>query len=181
MTDIVFLHGKGADATAHSEFMLKLAAKYDASLHSVEAPLPYKNGYSWFNKIKVGGRNIADEESFARSVDFIKTTITDCGFDCKHLIICGHSQGGAMAVAVGLQFPVLKIISICGDWPENIDCQPICLAREFVWIEGGKDAYLSDERKSSYQRLQKMGINLKYIKDNDTEHDAFSPDLIEKL
>lgn len=181
MTDIVFLHGKGADAAAHHEFMLKLASKYEASLHSIEAPLPYKNGYSWFNKIKTDGRNIADEESFLRSMDFIKAKITDSGVDCRNLIICGHSQGGAVAVAVGLQLPVWKIISICGDWPENINILPTCPAKEFVWVEGGKDAYLSDERKSSYQRLQKAGINLEYIKDCHTEHNVFSPDLIEKL
>ena len=181
LADIVFLHGKGANRNAHRAFLNELALKHRADLHCFEAPNPYKGGYSWFEKKLIAGHQIVDADSFWKAVDSINTKISDLGLERSQLILCGHSQGGAMACAAALKEPVKTVISLCGDWPENIDCPKSVCPVKVIWVEGGKDQYLSEARKQSYRRLIAAGADLKYIKDADTEHNVLSKGLLEKL
>lgn len=178
---LVFLHGKGADKSAHRDFMDKLAAAYQADLITINAPLPYKNGYSWFDKRIVGGERVVDEESFGRAADYVLKKIGELGLNSRDIILCGHSQGGAVAVAAGIKRPVRGVICICGDWPSTTEIKTSNAMPDIIWAEGGKDAYLSDERKQSYRYLQEAGANVRYICDAETEHDVFGPNLLEKI
>lgn len=178
---LIFLHGKGADKSAHRVFMDNLAATCQAELVCINAPLPHKSGFSWFDKRIVGGERVVDEESFNNAVDYVVTRIEGLGIDFRDAILCGHSQGGAVAIAVSMKQPVRGVISICGDWPSAAKIKTPNEMPDIIWVEGGKDAYLSNERKKSYQYLQKAGANVRYIYDEETEHDIFGPQLLEKI
>lgn len=178
---LIFLHGKGANQTAHCDFIKKLAAKYQAEVYTFNAPYPHKNGYKWFDKDLVNGVRIVNQKNFETSLNFIFQKINRLTNDYSKVIICGHSQGGAMAIAAGLRIGPQKVISICGDWPFEIPEKVQTPATEFVWVEAGKDTFLSNERKQSYLKLTEAGIVLKYLCDPNSSHDSFSPNLLEKL
>ena len=178
---VLFLHGKGADKNAHHDFAKALAQANDAKLVTLNAPFLHKQGYSWFGKANIDGVRRLDEDEFHHSLSLIKNELLGLNVDMQQVTICGHSQGGALAIAVGLELPLKKVISICGDIPFEVSKDIKTPAAEFVWIEGGKDVFLSEERKKSYQKLAGRGLNFRYLVDENTEHDVFSGELLDKL
>lgn len=178
---LLFLHGKGATQNAHQDFVGALARRFDAELMTLNAPFAHKQGYSWFGKTNVGGEMHLNEASFEYSLGLIEQKILTLGVPLEQIIVCGHSQGGAMAIAMGLMLPLKKVISICGDIPFDVPSVVKMSAAEFVWVEGGQDIFLSSERKKSYQKLLGLGLNFCYLIDENTEHDCFSEGLVDKL
>lgn len=180
---LVFLHAKDAEKNDKRDLIEQLAAKFDAEILALNAPLPYKNGYQWWRRENTeDGRKMIPED-FNQSVEFIVSEVNqalgcnECGWE--RIILCGHSQGGMMAVHLGLTMHPGKVISLCGDFPDylnygtNIDKNvPI------YWIEAGKDEYLSQERLGSYKKLQEMGCNLKYFCSPLSTHINLDTDII---
>lgn len=179
---LIFLHGKGADKSAHYQFAQNLAQKHNAELITFNAPSVYKNGYSWFSKTN-GALNIPE---FEHSIQYIKTKINEAlekhQLTYQDVILCGHSQGGMMSVYTGLMLNVAKIISICGDF---IDCEPCSqqFNREtpIFWVEGGQDNYLNELRKDSYKILQPKTDNLHYIINANTHHNELDVSILSQI
>lgn len=179
---LIFLHGKGADKSAHHQFMQNLAQQQDAKLIAFDAPSVYKDGYSWFSKTN-GELNISE---FEHSASYIKAKITEA-LENHHLtsqdvILCGHSQGGMMSIYAGLMLNVAKIISICGDF---IDYEPY--SQQFnrqipiFWIEGGQDNFLNEQRKSSHQILKHKTDNLHHIINAQTRHNELDNSILKQI
>lgn len=177
---LIFLHGKGADKTAHHGFMVKLAERYQAGLVSFNAPLRHKNGYKWFDKQIKDGEHIVDAEDLGRAADYVVNKVKELGLEENDIIFCGHSQGSAVAVAAAMKIPVRGVISICGDWPLTVSLSRMKNPFRILWLEGGKDTYLSQKRKDSYLYLKEKGCDINYVCDEKTEHDIFSSQLAEK-
>lgn len=115
---LVFLHGKGADSTAYGAQIKKLAESLSANYVSFNAPLRHhaKNGkFVWFNKFEQNNRKDAVKEEYLFSLHCIKEKLQQLNCPLSDIVLIGHSQGGGMAVNVGLELNLKAVFSICGD------------------------------------------------------------------
>lgn len=175
---LIFLHGKGANKEAHKAVVEKIAEALNAEMVAFNAPIPspkYQDGYCWWNKCVFEGKRQMQVEEFNHSVDFIlgniEKELSKRNLSWDNLILCGHSQGGMMAMHLGLTGNPAKVISICGDFPEYLSyAVPVNKEVPIIWIAGEKDDFLSDERKNSYEILKKWGCNLRYVVSHSSMH-----------
>lgn len=169
---LVFLYGKGADRTSYSAQMKRLADNLSAVYISFDAPFkhPTKAGkFVWFNKIEQNNRKDAVKEEYLFYLHYIKEKLQQLNCPLSDIVLIGHSQGGGMAVNVGLELNLKAVFSICGDMPYNLEYNNISQT-PIYWFEGKNDAYISQERKDSYKILQKLNVNLCYKKIDDCSH-----------
>ena len=76
--------------------------------------------------------------------------------------------------------PCHSIISLCWFTREWIDMK-IQSQPDIIRLEAKNDTVLSQERKESYKKLQKDWITIKYILDENSDHDDISKQAIEKI
>lgn len=181
---LVFLHGKGRDKNELSETVAKLASIYNVEVVGIDAPFPYKDGYSWWHRVEQDGIQKIKSEDFNCSVEKIVSEVNaalgcrECGWE--RVILAGHSQGGMMAVHLGLKMHAQAVISLAGDFPEYFSYGPdIAKTMPIYWIEAGKDRVLNAERRSSYKYLEKLGCQLHYFYSPESEHSEFGSDVEE--
>ena len=180
MKKLVFLHGAGSDKNAYNDLMLQIAKQFDAELISFNAPLPHPskpNKFVWFNKFEQDGRRDAVVNDYNQSLEYIKAKILELGSNLEDVILIGHSQGGGMAVHIGLEMKLNRVISISGDLPYNIEYEKK-VDTPIYWFEGAKDTYIDQNRKDSYKMLQKIGANLQYNILPNSTHNDFAEDLL---
>lgn len=164
MKKLIFLHGAGADKSAYSGLMQKIAQNFNVDLAVFNAPFPHptkKSKFVWFNKVEVNGRRDAVEEEYFYSLEFIKDKLKELNADLRDIILMGHSQGGGMAIHAGLELDLGAVISICGDLPYNIKYNNHSVT-PIYWLEGGKDSYINEQRKFSYKFLESVKADLHY-------------------
>lgn len=179
---LVFLHGRADDKDAHHDFVSKLAMKYHAQVLALNAPFKDEDGYSWFAKEMIAGKQYADKAQLNHSIGVIMAAIHDHGYAPEDVMICGHSQGGCMAVTLAMRYPFKGVISICGDLPYHIDYvveKHPC--KHIVWVEGGSDTFLNAYRKVSHVILTDREIPFHYILSPETQHTTFSANLIAEI
>ena len=124
MKKLVFLHGAGSDKNAYNDLMLQIAKQFDAELISFNAPFPHPskpNKFVWFNKFEQNGRRDAVVNDYNQSLEHIKGKLLELGLNLEDIILVGHSQGGGMAVHIGLEMKLNRVISVSGDLPYNIE------------------------------------------------------------
>ena len=161
---LVFLHGKGDDCTAYSRQLAQLADNLSAERVAFNAPFKcsIKPGkFVWFNKIERSNRKVAVENEYLFSIQYIKEKLRQLDCRLSDIVLIGHSQGGGMAVAAGLELNLRGVFSICGDLPYNLEYQNKT-STPIYWLEGKQDTYISQERKDSYKILQKIGADFCY-------------------
>ncbi len=185
-TLLVYLHGKGADPSAHHELIQKIADKYGAELLALKAPFPHKDGFMWFGKTGRAGQRRIIAEQFNQSVENIisqveeKLHCRECQWD--NVILCGHSQGGVMALHLGLTMSPSRVISLCGDFPPEITYSAAIDKKvPLFWIEGGKDTFLTPERKNSWQKLKDWGCNLQFRRSPHSSHNHLYTEIIDLI
>lgn len=169
---LVFLHGKGTDGTSYSAQMKRLAGNLSAEYISFNAPFkhPTKAGkFVWFNKIEQNNRKDAVKDEYLFSLQYIKEKLQQLNYLMSDIVLIGHSQGGGMAVNVGLELNLKAVFSICGDMPYNLEYNNISQT-PIYWFEGKNDTYISQERKDSYQILQKINADLHYQRVENCTH-----------
>lgn len=189
---LVFFHGFGFDKNNNKEFIDKLADNLDADVFSFNALYPSmreRGGYSWCNHEKINGKRvIIFDDDFNKSVEYILDTINkevkkrEISWD--DLIFCGRSQGAFMANFIGLTTDCnpQMIISLCGLWADNLDITTkINKNVPLYWIEAKYDDVLSRERMDTYKILQDMGCNIKYIIDDNSDHDNLDEGILRLL
>jgi len=183
MKKLVFLHGAGSDKNAYNDLMLQIAKQFDAELISFNAPLPHPskpNKFVWFNKFEQDGRRDAVVNDYNQSLEYIKAKILELGSNLEDVILIGHSQGGGMAVSVGLEMKLNRVISVSGDLPYNIEYEKK-VDTPIYWFEGAKDTYIDQNRKDSYKLLQKLGANFQYYILPNSTHNEFADDLLDRF
>lgn len=184
---LVFLHGKGANKEAHYELIDKIADGLDCDVLRFNAPLKssqHPDGFKWFDKEEVDGQPQMIVKEFNLSVDFIveqiETELKKRSQTFDDVILCGHSQGGLMSCYLGLILGPQKVISLCGDFPRYLDFEvPINKDVPIMWVEAGKDTFLNQDRKSSYEVLQKLGCSIDYYLSPESTHNRLCGDIVD--
>ncbi len=182
MKKLVFLHGSGSDCNAYNDLLKTTANHFNADLFTFNALFPHPEKsmkYKWFNKVEHNARRDAIVGEYMHSLQYIKEMLSNIDVDSKNIILVGHSQGGGMAVHVGLEIPLSCVISINGDLPYNISYKhksdtPI------YWFESAKDTYISQERKTSFHLIQN-NKNFYYTKLPNSTHNDFAEDFMNIL
>lgn len=183
---LVFLHGKGANCSAHEVLINALAEKLDADVLRFNAPYEnakHPDGFQWFEKINIDGKMQMEVRQFNRSAEYIiektEAELKKRGQTWDEVIIAGHSQGGLMACHLGLIMSPDKVVSLCGDFPNYMVYErPIDKDVPIYWIEAGKDNFLSQERKDTYKILQDWGCNLHYFISPESSHNRLEADIV---
>lgn len=179
MKKLVFLHGSGSDENAYSDFLRALALYYHADLFSFNAPFKHPDKpdkYTWFHKFEKDGRRDAVVAEYTHSVQYIKEQLNSLNTNPENIILIGHSQGGGMAVHIGLEMELSKVISINGDLPYNISYKDLTKT-PIYWFESQKDTYINEARKKSYQLVSNHPNFHHLILENST-HNDFKDDLL---
>lgn len=169
---LVFLHGKGSDKNAYSEQLKNLAEHLSVEFVSFNAPFSHQNKkgkFLWFNKFEQNSRRDAIKEEYAYALNYIEQKLQELNCPLSDIVLIGHSQGGGMAVNIGLRLNLKCVFSICGDLPYNLVYKN-CSQTPIYWFEGKDDNYINQERKDSYKLLTKMGVNLHYQCISDCTH-----------
>lgn len=162
---LVFLHGKGANEEAYGEQLKVLAENLSAQYVSLRAPfycVEKKGKYLWFNKFLQNNRRDAVKEEYAQSLSYIKNEIQKLSYPLTDIVLIGHSQGGGMAVSVGLELKLKAVFSICGDLPYNLEYKNLS-DTSIYWLEGADDVYIDEDRKKSYKMLTDVGADFNYM------------------
>jgi len=179
MKNIVFLHGSGSDKNAYSALMCEIAEFLNANLITFNAPFKHTDKidkYKWFNKFENNGRRDAIVEEYMYSLEYIKRQLKNIDTDTKNIILIGHSQGGGMAVHIGLEMELSNVISISGDLPYNISYKKLTNT-PIYWLEGGKDTYIDVKRKESYQLITNNN-NFHFLVLENSTHSDFENDFL---
>ena len=180
MKKIVFLHGSGSDKNAYKDLMQLITNYTNIEVVSFNAPFHHPSKltkYTWFNKFEEKKRRDAVIEEYEYSLKYIKDQLKKLNFDIHDILLIGHSQGGGMAVHVGLQMELAGVISISGDLPYNISYKKITKT-PIYWLEGAKDTYIDDSRKKSYKLILNNN-NFHFLTLPHSTHTEFSDDFLE--
>ena len=161
---LVFLHGKGSDKSAYSKQLKNLAERLSVDIVSFNAPFSHQNKkdkFLWFNKFEQNNRRDAIKEEYLYSLNYIEQKLKELSCPLSDIVLIGHSQGGGMAVDIGLRLNLKCVFSICGDLPYNLVYKNYSQT-PIYWFEGKDDSYINQERKDSYKLLANLGVNLHY-------------------
>lgn len=176
---LVFLHGSGADKNAYPELMCLVARYFNADLISFNAPFQHPDKpdkYRWFDKVEKNGRRDAVIEEYTYSLAYIKKQLMHLDTQPKNIILIGHSQGGGMAVHIGLETELGGVISINGDLPYNISYKKRTNTPVY-WIESLRDTYINTDRKKSYNIISDNN-NFHFLTLENSTHNDFREDFL---
>ncbi len=122
---IVWLHGLGADGNDFVAIINELELSPDKSIrfifpHAPERAVSINNGYimrAWYDIFRFDFTNHQDESGIRcsqKAVDALIEREMQRGIDSKRILLAGFSQGGAMALHVGLRQsnPLAGIIAL---------------------------------------------------------------------
>lgn len=184
MKKLVFLHGKGENKNSYTDCMTNVAKYCGYELVCFEAPIAYEKRpgtYQWFKKFENDGRCDAIISDYEYSLRYIKDKILALNCDTKDIVLVGHSQGGGMAVHVGLKMNVAGVVAICADIPYNIShmFKP-CYKTSVYWFEAANDTILDANRKKSYKLLPD-GVSLHYTVLQHCGHNDFENDFMKVI
>lgn len=188
MTLLIFLHGKGGNKDSQADFVSDLALKYGAELLSINAPYKStikKDGFYWFEKDEIDGkRKVRMMEwycSLVMALSVIVTMMREKGVEAKDVILCGHSQGGLIALYCALKLGVKEVISLNSDIPDEVweDIEDNTQVK-IKWVQGAKDDFLDKKRKESYKNLPK-NLDFEYIISPNSTHNLLDKEILDLL
>jgi phospholipase/carboxylesterase len=114
---VIWLHGLGADGGDFAPIVPYLGLPATTGVrfifpHAPEMPVTCNGGYvmpAWYDITHIDGiKRGVDEAGIRRSCAAIRQLIArenERGIPCRHIVLAGFSQGGAMAYTVGLTHP----------------------------------------------------------------------------
>ena len=185
---LIYLHGFGFDQSENKEQIDLLCSLLNVDKLFLNASFKSgraRGGYAWFPITPVERKKIL-KENFVFSLKYIKEKIEENlvtrGQTWKNIILCGRSQGGMMALYVGLEKNVSckKIITFCSTFPKTKYFK--CRSKpSIIWMEEGKESPFRKVEKNSYKDLKEMSLNVSYFKDEKSTHDEISQEAIEKI
>lgn len=182
MKKLVFLHGSGADKNRYADFMTDVAKYYGAKLVCFNAPFQHylrPDKYQWFGKFENDGRRDAVIDDYVYSLQYIKNKIHELNCDTKDIALFGHSQGGGLAVHLGMEMNLAGVVAICADVPYNISYM-LSSKTPIYWFEAANDTLIDKIRKDSYKLLP-QNINFHYAILPNCGHKDFENDFMDVI
>ena len=165
---IIALHGYGDRAENFPRLWEGTAANIGAVLAVPRAVRPVGNGFSW------GGVDEADT-IVQLSLEYVEARLA---VDEKRVVITGFSQGGFMAMAVGLRHPELfaGVIVMAGGYIPEVDVPPDAGrdAPRYYFMAGDQDRAVKGAKRA-YKDFKAAGYLVKLRVLLDTGH-AFPKD-----
>jgi phospholipase/carboxylesterase len=127
---VIWLHGLGANGNDFVPIVNELAVSPKKAVrfifpHAPERPITINNGYmmrAWYDIFHADFNSYQDESGILGSQKAINALIAreiQRGILAKHIVLAGFSQGGAMALHIGLHqpHPLAGIIALSGYLP----------------------------------------------------------------
>ena len=110
---IIWMHGLGADANDFIDIVSEFSSIEHHQVKYIfpnapKIPITINNGSvmpGWYDIIEMGSMDNQDQDGIANSTKLINELIQheiDCGVPSENIILAGFSQGGAMALHIGL-------------------------------------------------------------------------------
>ncbi len=151
---IIAFHGYGDRAENYPRFWRGPAAEYGAILAVPQGMQPVGNGFGW------GSVDEADA--------IFQRTLREVGrkyaVDPDQVVLTGFSQGGFIALALGLRYPELSVgvIPMAGPYIPEIDAPPPARAGDpsYYIIVGSRDRAVSDMRRAA-RDYESAGFDVK--------------------
>lgn len=178
---VIWLHGLGADGHDFESIVPSLKLKAQDNIHFIFPNAPIQsvtvNNHlkmrAWFDILSVTLENQSvDIAGVYHSADLLVPLIQkeiDNGIAPEHIMLAGFSQGGAIALHVGLRFPSkLAGIMALSTYLPTIDQLPsegsvAGKSTPIFMAHGILDAIIAIEAgKSAYQRLDLLGYQVEW-------------------
>ena len=127
---VIWLHGLGADGHDFEPVVPELVRPGERALrfvfpHAPVRPVTLNNGYAmraWYDILGIDRQSQQDEVGIRGSAAAVRALIArenERGVSSSRIVLAGFSQGGAMALFVGLRYPE-RLAGIIG-----LSCYPV--------------------------------------------------------
>jgi predicted esterase len=140
---IIAFHGYGDQAGTYPRFWSVPAAEFGAILAVPQGMQRVGNGFGW------GSVDEADA-IFQRALAEVGRRYA---VDPDHVVLTGFSQGGFIALALGLRYPgrFVGVVPMAGPYIPEIDAPPPARAGDprYYFIVGARDRAVSDMRRAA--------------------------------
>jgi len=135
---VIWMHGLGADGHDFEPIIPFLGLPPDAAVrfvfpHALMRPITINGGAvmrAWYDIIEISTSKGQDEAGINHSAAKIRDLIDheiECGIPAEKIIVAGFSQGGAMALHVGLRYPAklagIMALSAYLLFPERLEAE----------------------------------------------------------
>jgi phospholipase/carboxylesterase len=174
---IVCLHGSAGKAQKLKSFATALnLPKYQFLFP--DAPFrdsTVREGKSWYDLKSQDYKGLTTSRQLL--TNWLKSLESTTGVPLERTILSGFSQGGAMALDVGLTLPLAGLVVLSG----YLHSSPQLTARKsyppVLMMHGRQDSVVTlDEAKSARDRLKALGVPLNY-QEFDMEHEFSKAEL----
>jgi phospholipase/carboxylesterase len=177
---VIWLHGLGADGHDFAAIVPQLVVSGWPALrfvfpHAPVRPVTINNGMSmraWYDIAAFDLNARQDEAGMRASVGEVETLIArehGRGVPSERIVLAGFSQGGAIALAAGLQHaqPLAGIIALSTYLPtyatQAAELNPANATTPIFWGHGSVDPVVAPQRGiDSRERLQALGYALEW-------------------
>jgi phospholipase/carboxylesterase len=171
---LVVLHGWGANAADLAGLVPYLDLKNYQFLLP-DAPFPHPDvpgGRMWYNLYDISTR-AGLEESRHQLTQWLQSLESSTGISLQQTILAGFSQGGAMALDVGIHLPLAGLISFSGYLhPTDICPLPTPPMSPILITHGKQDLVVPlSEAHHARKQLTEAGASVAYHEYDDMGHE----------
>jgi acetyl esterase/lipase len=151
---IIAFHGYGDRAGNYPRFWSGPASDYGAILAVPQGLQPVGNGFGW--------GNVDEADAIFQRV--LKEVGRQYAVDPARVVLTGFSQGGFIALALGLRYPhrFVGVIPMAGPYIPEVDAPPPARAGDprYYFIVGARDRMLGDVRRAA-KDYESAGFDVK--------------------
>jgi phospholipase/carboxylesterase len=159
---MVCLHGWGAN----SQDLVPLASALNlpnVQFLFPDAPFPHPDvpwGNAWYALESPNNQGL--EESRQKLIDWLTSLEESTGVPLSRTILSGFSQGGAMALDVGLRLPCMALVSMSGYWHDSVQLTRESLPPVLI-VHGRQDPVVPiSKAQHARDNLKALGITVTY-------------------
>lgn len=176
---IVCLHGSGSKAHALASMASALHLP-DFQFIFPNAPYPdpsVPGGKMWYDLKSREHKGLS--QSRQRLINWLKSLSNSTGIPLESTILGGFSQGGAMALDVGLMLPLAGVVSLGGYLPTAPKPTTRHTFPPVLMVHGRFDKIVTEnEAQEAKESLEAMGVKVKY-REFDIAHEIKPPVIAE--
>jgi phospholipase/carboxylesterase len=160
---IVCLHGSGSKAQALASMASALHLP-DFQFIFPNAPYPDPSvlgGKMWYDLKSQDHKGLTQSRQWLTS--WLKSLPNMTGIPLESTILSGFSQGGAMALDVGLRLPLAGVVSLGGYLPTTAKPTPRSAFPPVLMVQGRLDKIVTEnEAQAARESLEAIGVKVKF-------------------